>query len=890
MSKSLSEFKRFLGKEQAELIEYEKKLANLILDNFSRVESTGTAAGSRGKLVAKLITDAGDIVSSDLEIVADTASNNSNKITHLSGIKVQDFRGFSNEQTLEFKNLYTFIYGPNGTGKSSLCEALEYSLLGSINEADAKRIEVSAYIKNSITKKSNKPILTGTTASGDKVIVQPDSKSYEFCFIEKNRIDGFARVAANTPQAQQTRLAALFGLEEFNTFSTQFNDNFDKYLDCVGKKTKELADKEKEIAGQKVILLQLPEKEAEVKAKQDALILKYPTCNALEEVKIYISGDDGTAGLLKENNTEIGRLNNLKLATDPEIDALLAEVNSLIALIQEGRTATQFLANYKDQLSLGGLYEAILNNQEKYKNNCPACESVLYEDDALLVPLDPYQHARVKLKEFDVALKKEARIKEIADDLLKRWPPLSQKIVNLYMIATDINFSRLVELEMLRDAAVSADDNKSRATALDLFLEKSELLSTLKTAIQDFNLLITQSKEKIKNLELANAALTKQLEEIVELNTTIKAHKTSATTANGAIEKFNTENEALIKQAEEEKPVVARNIKYVSAYSGFREKLLKYNNNLPLSLAADLNEKTLKFYNAINKNDHVSDRLKSLTLPTSTGMKIEIEFGGGEKCDALQVLSEGHIRCLGLAILLSKIVRDGLPFLIFDDVVNSIDDEHRGGIIDLILGDEEIKNKQLIITTHGEDFVKRLENAIPKRDYKHTVSRIDFLVPIDSKKIQVKLDLPRHYLVVAEQSYQDGKVRDSLSYLRKSFEELLNRLWKKIANKTHNVQIQLGLRGPNSSPDLMGLANGLYGFLSKKEVSIYQDVMPMLAQMLGREHTHTVEWSYLNKGTHEEDRDEEFDAAIVKEMLELVSEIDKAIEKGDVVIPVATST
>ena len=50
--------------------------------------------------------------------------------------------GFSDEQTFEFKNPYTFVYGPNGTGKSSLCEALEYGLLGSIHEAESKRIAV----------------------------------------------------------------------------------------------------------------------------------------------------------------------------------------------------------------------------------------------------------------------------------------------------------------------------------------------------------------------------------------------------------------------------------------------------------------------------------------------------------------------------------------------------------------------------------------------------------------------------------------------------------------------------------------------------------------------------------------------------------------------------
>jgi hypothetical protein len=49
--------------------------------------------------------------------------------------------------------------------------------------------------------------------------------------------------------------------------------------------------------------------------------------------------------------------------------------------------------------------------------------------------------------------------------------------------------------------------------------------------------------------------------------------------------------------------------------------------------------------------------------------------------------------------------------------------------------------------------------------YQETVTRIDFLVPLSAKKITVKLDSPRHYLVVAKQSYEQGRMRDSLSYL-----------------------------------------------------------------------------------------------------------------------------
>lgn len=69
-----------------------------------------------------------------------------------------------------------------------------------------------------------------------------------------------------------------------------------------------------------------------------------------------------------------------------------------------------------------------------------------------------------------------------------------------------------------------------------------------------------------------------------------------------------------------------------------------------------------------------------------------------------------------------------------------------GPVVDLILGDDEIRNRQLVITTHGEEFVKRLENAVPKVAYKATVSRI---VPYanqceeDRRKAGLATTLPR---------------------------------------------------------------------------------------------------------------------------------------------------
>lgn len=723
MNKSLAEFKRFLGKSAPTLSEHERRLANLMLGGFNEIAAVGSAGGRRGRFLAKLIVDKGDATAPTLDIVADEANTNESEIVRLTKMEIEHFRGFSDKHTFEFKNPYTFIYGPNGTGKSSLCEALEYGLLGSIHEADSKRIPIPDYIRNNTSKKSAKPVLYGDTAKERGIEVKVNPHSFEFCFIEKNRIDGFARVAANTPAAQQTRLAALFGLEEFNTFATQFNESLDPYLDCVGKKGKELADRAKGIAGHEAILEGLPAKLKATEVRGTALLAKYQACKNLEEIKVALSGPEGNGGKQKANNTEIGRLQNLKTAADPGTDGILANAGELLRLIKEKAEAEDFLNQYKDQLSLRDLYSAILKNREKFGNECPACASELYRDGRLAVPIDPYDSAEEKLKQFDAALTAEGRIKETSAAFTLGWRTLLPKIAKLPAPAAAVGFVRAPEVGTFSAEASDTKDMADIETFLRAAVVKRELLDALKDAAMAHNGKVEQSKAAIKKLEDDNLAISKDLEEIVTISTLTTANAKAETEATQAIEQFNRENEGLIKEAEAEKLGVARNVSYSLAYASLRGKLLAYNAGLPLALAADLNEKTLKFYNEINKNDHPADRLKSLKLPTAVGEKIEIEFEDGDSCDALQVLSEGHIRCLGLAILLAKITRDGLPFLIFDDVVNSIDDEHRSAIIDLILNPEEVGRRQLIVTTHGEDFMKRLENAVPMKKYKETVDR-----------------------------------------------------------------------------------------------------------------------------------------------------------------------
>lgn len=870
------EYKKFLQKNLDQFSEYEKRIAKLILENFSQVVETTSARGQRGKFLVTLFDKHRDISSDLNNIVSDLSQNESFPIKKLTKIDIQNFRGFSDKQSLEFKTPYTFVYGPNGTGKSSLCEALEYCLTGSINEADAKRIPIAEYIKNSITGKISEPALLAENQNGEIVQAKSDQQVYEFCFVEKNRIDGFARVSANTPNAQQMRLAALFGLEEFNSFVNNFNESLSNYLDCEGVLAKQLLEKEKQIAAQKLFESSAKEREQLIATQKKTILEKFPQFSSIEEVSLHINGSESIQGQLPLLNEKAVKLSLKKKKDDPGIEIFKETCSEIPLLLKERSTLIETVEKYKGQLNLRDLYTAIQLAQETTPENCPACQANIYVNGKLVLPRDPYIAAGQELKKFNLAVQQEKRLLEVKELLKEKWNALKNKLLQLkdFAITLDVDIPAWTALQ---EETIKIKLPEEIEVLIHKIQEKSALIENLTTHLNQHNKSVLEAENEIKKIHKEVEALTATSKEILLLNNKILEENKQLQIAKTSIAKFNEENEGLISQVKKENSLVESNKLYQSAYLKFREKLEGYNNALPAALSKDLNSKSLEIYNAINKHDHHDDQLSELNLPTGPGKKISITFKNGQKADALQILSEGHIRCLGLSILLAKNINEKLPILIFDDVVNSIDDEHRQGVIDAILHNDQINKNQLIVTTHGEEFVKRLENSIKKENYQKMVTRIDFLVPENSKKILIKLDSARHYLVVADQRLSEGALRDGLTYGRKAFEDLLNRLWKYLLKKSYSVQIEVAVRGPNGIPDLMAVANGLRKFLSKQAISEKQEVLPLLEEMIGNDKKYPLERAYLNKGVHEEDRGEEFDRVSVKELLNLLGKIDQAI-------------
>lgn len=156
-------------------------------------------------------------------------------------------------------------------------------------------------------------------------------------------------------------------------------------------------------------------------------------------------------------------------------------------------------------------------------------------------------------------------------------------------------------------------------------------------------------------------------------------------------------------------------------YDLFLQYLRQYREQLPARLMAELSEAALGFYNDFNSHDHQDDLLAELRLPVTGNDVMELALRGepGRFVVALHVLSEGHIRYLGLAILIANAQSINTALIIFDDVLNAIDHDDRSGIPATLFEDKRFQQTQFIVTCDSNEFIKDIKNNLPQARQAH---------------------------------------------------------------------------------------------------------------------------------------------------------------------------
>lgn len=869
MASILAEYQRFLASlEDLPVEDNVRRMANLVLANLDHLAEVGTARRARSVRLAPIAVQQLLIFPAQFQqpVLPDMHEQPFVRLHHLT---VGPFRGFMEQETFDLSSDITLVYGPNGTGKSSFCEALETAMLGSISEAKVKRLEHRAYCNNARLRRHDLPVLTSGSGEAARALVAPNEDAYRFCFIEKNRLDDFARIAARTPGDQRQLIATLFGVDQFSEFVRGFNPNLDENLNLTGIKESLLSSHRAHLAVSEQLIRTNPEKLAQLDQEEAGLAERIYAGKSFVEVCDWLLGDVQSPGRLPYVR---GLLN----APSPQVYGITQA--NLVSLLEEAFRIDAMLSSLKQQLaaraadvSYTRLYNAVLQLSDQ-ATSCPACGT-----DLMQVSQNPFDKARAGLQQLAELAAIEQQKAQLDQELTAALNDL------LAALASAVRALMIVRPDELRASNLPLLPPTSAGHWLQPWMDNNrsawhallELVALVEQKDAESQLLITQRNELTQERDRLDG-----LHIEVERCRTIRNSSLQAfLQAQEEVSQFEIENRELVAEVAEEAQVIIHHRAIKDSYEGFLVVLRQYLEGLPALLLQGLGQRARDLYNSFNRDDPPAELLHELRLPLAEYGNIEIEFSAepGIPYDALVILSEGHIKCLGLAILLAKNIEQGCPVVIFDDVVNAIDDEHRNGIWRTFFDDGLLDEKQIILTSHAEEFLHRIQQELGAQRAQ-LIKVYKFLPRQGEHHLRIDTDPPtKNYVLLAQASLAAEEKRDALRHSRPAIESLTDRLWTWLGNQGDG-SLDLQLRGPRAKWELFNKCTKLRIALNRmpNPRPALPVVVAALDDLLGIR-AGSIEWGYLNGAVHDAQRDNEFDRATVRRIVDAATALDAGL-------------
>lgn len=767
-----------------------------------------------------------------------------------------------------------FTTGPPATGSRPCNRAALRAPQPRSKEALAKRIDTSRYIRNALTGKSSQPVVTALDNDGKNEIQVERGGGNRFCFIERNRIDGFARLSAAGSKTQTERIAALFGMESFTAFVSNFTESIDdRYLPTANPLDGNLQNLARDIDAQKRAIALHHEGTATLPSDITGLLsaLGDDTIKSIDDVETFLSGSPSSAGRIRTLDQEKRALEGRRMVDAQSINRSRSYVLDLQTTISELSVEQAILGKSASQLRFKSIYDAVasLAACDHQSTTCPACDTPLQNTTK-----NPFMHAGEqlqKMRELSERQEHTFRLQRTIEDI---WQKL---IADLHVVREARALAGVPQDGLPLSFENFLDQSKS-GTAADLFTQLtagSDLIADLANAealILAWNEATKAGFATAERLQADIGRLQDLRVRSEKLRTLKNGADTTLKEAEDKLAKLEYANAETYTQHLQHQAGADRNRHYQSAYTSFRKRLGEYLNILPSKLATGLAANARRIYNEINSQDPDHWQLDHLSLPTSADEKIEIRFPDDSRIhDALHVLSEGNLKCLGLAILLAKATQQDVQTIIFDDVVNAIDDDHRDGIASLLIEDEQFQNRQMIITCHGEQFIQKIESKLGQRKIDKDSLRLRFLPPETHAASGVRLreGKPSYYLTKAQNALGDHDLKEAATFCRQALESLTYELWRKTSNKLKSL-LTVQIRGPSVPPDLNSIVAGLV----KETQSVDPELSKALNDIKGVYATRS-----LNKGAHHDGVEPETDANDIRELIDLLKVIESGILK-----------
>lgn len=850
-----------------------RQFANMVYGDLEAIAETASQRHARAAYLASLGRRALAATASGMPEDQDEDQAAVWPWTRLRSLAVGPFRGFVREEVFDLQRRVVLFYGPNGAGKSSICEAIERAMLASVEEAGLKRLDEAAYLRNIHAGRFVEPRLMATGADRLERPVLVNADVYRFCFIEKNRIDAFSRIAQR-PQGQRAELiATLFGMEKFNDFCNRFNDQIDPALVIDARKQGELRLKQEALTRDRATANCEAEKLALHDAENEAYALTFRAEITFTRLQEIIGSADAPGRL-----AELDRLLNAVPGSVIGVDRI-----SLAAAFECADVAARALSDTArelqcraSQVSFRALYGAVVALEAETADRCPACETPLDQ-----VACNPFEKARGGLDDLRELAEIQERQDRQRDELTTASAELRAVLAKLSSFIIAQGEAATVvgrHLQALPERPEGDDwwkgvylpeaGQENGPASLEQLLAVADRISTADQTTR------VQLERRVE-LAVEREDLLERQRYVDQRKQTRQRIVDDAAAARSSIADFDTANARLIADAEQERLDILRDAPIRAAYDAFLPYLRRFRNELPGMLIAGLGDLARDLYNEFNRGDREEDKLAHLYLPLTGEQRIQIAFRSApdRRVDALQVLSEGHIRCLGLAILLAKATSINSPLLVFDDAVNAIDHDHRHGIRETIFSGDRFLSTQILVTCHSPEFIKDIRNAIPRarrgdcQEYVLTHHEGDH-------HPRVHRDVPSSaYIDKARNDLGRFQLRDSLANSRRALEMLSNKVWKWLSS--HELgELRLTMHGPTSPLNVRDLCDAIRLKLRDNPTFNHPSNAPLREALEEILSASNLTWRYLNGGTHEEQDRDEFDRVEVELVVSRLERID----------------
>ena len=640
-----------------------------------------------------------------------------NKNLKVHTLNVKSFRGINQEISLQLGDI-TIIKGENGTGKSSFVNAIEYLFSKDLAFLKNKTIDTNRAAFNWLADKKDA-----------KIELKFKKKKYvKFENSKRENSSVFNDILKNTYIKNASFI--LNRKKLLNFIDGTQGDRYKAVMELCG------IDKIDKI-------------QSAISASKSTINKQYTTISdnydrKLSELSQLLTGNNDTSfneciielnKRLKENgkdtiddDTDIEEfINNLDLSDFTIILSKIHDFNRLcedIKIIDLESELNRVLGEYEsiasDNLKSSQSLLKTLQNSYDYieltdSTECPVCENTI--DPSSILP-----EISGKIEDINKNNTSYNAWQSNVNSLIKKSQNEINNCHNLNSLIDDLN---KLTGDMLPN--FTFDNLIEFKNDLSEFLQFNKVVSDFKNIkFQPLNSEITSIKKLIMDWQ-SNQNLD-DLSDIYNMLFTIKDLK--------ELEKQKNKFSQQLKTAD----------KTFKIFTATKEEFIK-------DMISQIRDDIKTYYEFIHEDDLITSPDIQLTGPKLIDVYLN---SFGELVDSRSFASEGHLDTLGICIFLAFNKKfNELPFIVFDDVLTTVDLPHKERIGRLIV--DKLTDYQFIITTHSSLWSEQLKRLCIDSKRNHiTHELIDWTLdegPITSKPLEAEEKIEK-YLSNNHQDFQ----------------------------------------------------------------------------------------------------------------------------------------